>query len=61
MMMGTLLCPNMIVWENLDNVQFSATLLPFNRAKTKAINRIGPHNKDILSIIICGMLGLMGS
>ena len=36
-------CPTMIVLENLDNVQFSATLLPFNRAITKAINRIGPH------------------
>jgi hypothetical protein len=30
-------------------------LLPFNRARTRAILRIGPHNKDVLSIIICGM------
>lgn len=31
--------------------------LPFNKANTKAILRIGPHNKQILDIIICGMLG----
>lgn len=33
------------------------SLLPFIRARTRAIFRIGPHNIDILSIIICGMLG----
>lgn len=33
------------------------SLLLLNRARTKAILRIGPHNKDILSIIIYGMLG----
>lgn len=32
-------------------------LLPFSKARTKAILRIGPHNLDILSIIICGLLG----
>jgi hypothetical protein len=32
-------------------------MLPINRARTKAINRIGPHNKEILEIIISGMLG----
>jgi len=32
-------------------------VLPFNQNRTKAIHRIGPHNIDILSIIICGMLG----
>jgi len=31
--------------------------LPFNKARTKAIYRIGPHNKDVLSVLICGMLG----
>lgn len=32
-------------------------MLPFNKARCKAINRIGPHNKQVLDIIICGMLG----
>jgi len=35
----------------------SSAVLPFNKARTKAINRIGPHNKEILDIIISGMLG----
>ena len=32
-------------------------MLPFNSTRTKSIFRIGPHNKQILDIIICGMLG----
>lgn len=32
-------------------------MLPINKARTKAIQRIGPHNKEILEIIISGMLG----
>lgn len=35
----------------------SLCLLPFSRARTKAVSRIGPHHKDVLSIIVCGMLG----
>ena len=31
--------------------------LPFSKSRTKAIYRIGPHNIDILSVLICGMLG----
>jgi cytochrome b/b6/petB-like protein len=31
-------------------------ILPFNKAKTKGIHRIGPHNIDVLSVLICGML-----
>jgi hypothetical protein len=38
-------------------IQSILPLLPFNKKRTKAILRIGPHNLDILSIIICGMLG----
>ncbi len=33
------------------------SILPFNKSRTKAIQIIGPHNIDALSIIICGMLG----
>jgi len=32
-------------------------ILSFNKARTKAIYRIGPHNIDVLSVLICGMLG----
>lgn len=32
-------------------------ILPFNKPRTKAIHRIGPHNIDMLSVLICGMLG----
>jgi hypothetical protein len=39
--------------KNLHNL----SILPFNKARTKALHRIGPHNIDVLSIIICGMLG----
>lgn len=35
----------------------SSAVLPINKSRTKAINRIGPHNKEILDIIISGMLG----
>jgi len=31
--------------------------LPFTKARTKAVYRIGPHNIDVLSVLICGMLG----
>lgn len=29
----------------------------FSKPRTKALHRIGPHNKDVLSILICGLLG----
>ena len=29
--------------------------LPFNKSRTRAIRRVGPHNIDVLSIIICGI------
>ena len=43
------------VKDNTNNL-FS-TVLSFNKTRTRAILRIGPHNIDVLSIIICGMLG----
>jgi len=33
------------------------TILPFNSPRVKAIQKIGPHNKDILTLLISGMLG----
>ena len=51
-------------WPNCDYDLFNAhatnfcsTMLPINKARTKALLRIGPHNKNILDLIICGMLG----
>lgn len=32
-------------------------LSSFSKPRTKALYRIGPHNKDVLSILICGLLG----
>jgi hypothetical protein len=34
-----------------------SSVLPFNVSKVNSFNRIGPHNYDILSIIIGGLLG----
>lgn len=31
--------------------------LPFSKARTKTIYRIDPHNIDVLSVLVCGMLG----
>ncbi len=51
-----------IFWPNCDYDFFNFTILchtmlPINKARTKALLRVGPHNKDILDLIICGMLG----
>jgi hypothetical protein len=46
-----------IIVENVLIYSNNLPLLPFSKARTKAILRIGPHNLDILSIIICGLLG----
>ena len=65
LMMADFLWPNWIyVCLNTNTLDFyfyqismTMTMLPFNKARTKAINRIGPHDKIILELIICGMLG----
>ena len=49
-------------WPNCkyDSIYVSyitSTMLPINKPRTKAILRIGPHNKEVLDVIICGMLG----
>jgi len=48
-------------WMLLNDIKvISSNLysnLPFNNSRTKAIHRIGPHNIDMLSVLICGMLG----
>jgi Cytochrome b/b6/petB/LAGLIDADG DNA endonuclease family len=39
------------------NINLLSIILPFNKSRTKALKRIGPHNLDILSVLVCGMLG----
>jgi hypothetical protein len=51
-----------IDWPNckydfFDCTYITSTMLPINKPRTKAILRIGPHNKEVLDVIICGMLG----
>lgn len=59
LMMAATLWPSWILVNNNFNkgAIICLSLLPFVRARTRAILRIGPHSKDVLSIIICGMLG----
>ena len=49
-------------WPNCEydftnTTYIGSSMLPINKPRTKAIFRVGPHNKQILDIIICGMLG----
>jgi hypothetical protein len=46
------------MWPNWMFTLFSGTLyLLWNKPRIKAIHRIGPHVKEVLSVLICGMLG----
>lgn len=42
---------------NLHNYKENIYISHFSKARTKALHRIGPHDKDVLSLLICGMLG----
>ena len=44
-------------YELNNNLYLLSSMLPINKARTKALLRIGPHNKEVLDTIICGMLG----
>ena len=48
---------NFSIYTSASISASSSPILPINRARTKSINRIGPHNKEVLDLIICGMLG----
>lgn len=41
----------------LYNLHLYLTILPFSKKRVRANYRIGPHPIDILSILICGLLG----
>jgi hypothetical protein len=50
--------PNLLLVSRVkDDDKIISPTLPFNKSRTRAIHRIGPHNIDALSLIICGMLG----
>jgi hypothetical protein len=63
LMMAKNVWPNWEYYSTQTDFTSSTSLygatLPFNKSRTKALVRIGPHNhnKKILEIIICGMLG----
>jgi len=59
LMMATIEWPNWLVVFHVkeNDYVYVCTILPFNKTRTRAIHRVGPHNIDVLSIIICGMLG----
>jgi ubiquinol-cytochrome c reductase cytochrome b subunit len=44
-------------YEFSNFTYITSAMLPINKSRTKAIMRIGPHNKEVLDLIICGMLG----
>lgn len=56
-----LMMANINFWPNckydFNNILIINAMLPINKPRTKAILRIGPHNKEVLDVIICGMLG----
>ena len=53
---------NLNYWPNCNYdynnfIYMTSFLLPINKPRTKANLRVGPHNKEVLYIINCGMLG----
>jgi hypothetical protein len=46
----------MLFYINLTNIS-NSVLLPFNSPKINFSKRIGPHNIDVLSILIGSLLG----
>lgn len=50
--------PKRILINNIKYIKrFYTSNLSFSKNRIKAIYRIGPHNIDVLSVLICGMLG----
>ena len=55
---GILVCPKWFKFIDIEsNGLIYSTVLPFISPKTKSKNRIGPHNYDILCILIGSLLG----
>jgi len=49
--------PNCLLINNKKLIYYFISNLSFSKKGTKALCRIGPHNIDILSVLICGLLG----
>lgn len=52
--------PKWLLIKNIKiskNISLLNVLSAFSKSRTKAESRIGPHNMDVLSVLICGMLG----
>lgn len=61
---GTIILVLMMARKNWPNWLYflsknicNSYLSSFSKPRTKGLNRIGPHDKEVLSVIICGMLG----
>ena len=55
---GNLMCPKWFEILNIgSNVKIYILSIPFILPKTRALRRIGPHNYDVLSILIGSLLG----
>jgi ubiquinol-cytochrome c reductase cytochrome b subunit len=60
MMATNIVWPKWMLKNNINDysLYFISNLpLFFNKSRIRAIYRIGPHNRDALSVLICGMLG----
>ena len=52
--------PKWLLIKNIKiskNISLLNVLSAFSKSRTKAQSRIGLHNMDVLSVLICGMLG----
>src|SRR6266511_3825597 len=56
---GSLFCPKWFQFLDLESngLFYCSTVLPFISPKTKSNNRIGPHNYDIICILMGSLLG----
>jgi hypothetical protein len=61
LMMANLFWPNWIFIsyynKKINLISLQKVVRKFSTSRIKAIYRIGPHDKDVLSVLICGMLG----
>jgi hypothetical protein len=50
--------PNcLLIINKINRIYYSTSTLLFSKKGTKALSRIGPHDIEVLSVLICGLLG----
>lgn len=54
---GNFICPKWLSFNDMSLGLAQMSLIPFSTPKVRASKRIGPHNFNILSILIGSMLG----